>query len=120
LKEKKIDTKKKEKDFLAKRSFFSYSSDFPNGFPLISIRREVKSKTRTNRVCWCVVRSVCKNVLHFVRPFPYFEGNNSTTMVEDDVFINETPENLFFGRDNRGDMCLPQNISGTWERSDIF
>ena len=38
-------------------------------------------------------------------------------MVEDDGFINETPENWFFGQDNTGDMRLPHNISATWERA---
>ncbi len=56
---------------------------------------------------------------------PYFEGNNSVTkggaMVEDDGFMNETPENWFFGicasRTINGDMRLPHNISATWERA---
>jgi cap2 methyltransferase len=52
---------------------------------------------------------------------PYFEGNNSVNnggaMVEDDGFINETPEKWFFGQDNSGDMRLPQNISATWGRT---
>ena len=38
-------------------------------------------------------------------------------MVEDDRFINETPENWVFGEGNSGDMRLPHNISATWERA---
>ena len=48
---------------------------------------------------------------------PYFEGNNADAMVEDDGFINETPEHWFFGSDNSGDMRLPHNIAATWERA---
>ena len=36
--------------------------------------------------------------------------------VEDDAFINETREHWYFGRDNSGDMRLPINIAGTWEK----
>ncbi len=50
---------------------------------------------------------------------PYFEGNNSTAMVEDDAFMNKnSPENWFFGKGNSGDMRLPHNISATWERAE--
>ena len=49
---------------------------------------------------------------------PYFEGNNVDAMVEDDAFINETPQHWFFGRDNSGDMRLPHNIAATWERAE--
>ena len=48
---------------------------------------------------------------------PYFEGNNADAMVEDDGFINETPEHWFWGEDNSGDMRLPHNITATWERA---
>ena len=51
---------------------------------------------------------------------PYFEGSNSSVMVEADGFINETPENWFFGQDNSGDMRLPHNISATWGRADTM
>ena len=58
LKEKRKDIKTKEKETeLSSQILFSYPSALPNGFSLISSRREVKSKTKTNRVHWCVVRS---------------------------------------------------------------
>jgi hypothetical protein len=45
--------KSKRKTKLSSQRFsFSYSSDFPSAFSLPSSRREVKSRTRTNRVCW--------------------------------------------------------------------
>lgn len=49
--------RKKKKTELSSQIPFSYPSALPNGFSLISSRREVKSKTKTNRVHWCVVRS---------------------------------------------------------------
>ena len=49
--------RKKKKTELSRQIPFSYPSALPNGFSLISSRREVKSKTKTNRVHWCVVRS---------------------------------------------------------------
>jgi hypothetical protein len=59
LKEKQKDIKPKEKETeISSQILFSYPSDLPNGFSLISSRREVKSKTKINRVHWCVVRSV--------------------------------------------------------------
>ena len=48
---------------------------------------------------------------------PYFEGNNTDAIVEDDAFINETRKHWFFGDDDSGDMRLPHNISATWERA---
>jgi hypothetical protein len=56
LKEKNMQKSKRKTKLSRKRFFFSYSSDFPNGFSVISSRREVKFKTRTNRVYWCAVR----------------------------------------------------------------
>ena len=43
---------------------------------------------------------------------PYFEGNNTDAMVDDDAFINETPNNWYFGCDDTGDMRLRENIEG--------
>ncbi|KAJ1484270.1 FtsJ-like methyltransferase-domain-containing protein [Baffinella frigidus] len=48
---------------------------------------------------------------------PYFEGGDTDAMVEDDAFINDTRGNWYFGKDNSGDMRLPVNIEGTWERA---
>jgi hypothetical protein len=50
--------RKRKQNSLSQKIPFSYPSGLPNGFSLISSRREVKSKTKTNRVCWCAVRSV--------------------------------------------------------------
>jgi cap2 methyltransferase len=43
---------------------------------------------------------------------PYFEGNNTDAMVDDDKFINETAGNWYFGEDDTGDMRLRENIEG--------
>jgi len=48
---------------------------------------------------------------------PYFEGNNTDAIVDDDAFINETSTHWFFGKDDSGDMRLPENIFATWERA---
>ena len=49
--------RKKKKTELSSQIPLSYPSDLPNGFSLISSRREVKSKTKTNRVHGCVACS---------------------------------------------------------------
>ncbi|KAJ1484266.1 ribosomal RNA methyltransferase FtsJ domain-containing protein, partial [Baffinella frigidus] len=48
---------------------------------------------------------------------PYFEGGDTDAMVQDDVFIDQTRPNWYFGKDNSGDMRLRDNIEGTWERA---
>jgi hypothetical protein len=47
---KNIENERKRKQNSLVKTPFSYPSAFPKGFSLISSRREVKSKTKTNRV----------------------------------------------------------------------
>jgi hypothetical protein len=38
-------------------------------------------------------------------------------MVDDYAFITETRNHWYFGANNSGDMRLPCNIAGAWERA---
>lgn len=41
---------------------------------------------------------------------PYFEGNSSKEMVDDDLFISKTYSNWYFGLDNTGNVMNSDNI----------
>ncbi|XP_063687254.1 uncharacterized protein LOC134820673 isoform X2 [Bolinopsis microptera] len=42
---------------------------------------------------------------------PYFEGNTSKEMVDDDLFISKTYSNWYFGGDNSGNVMNSENIA---------
>ncbi|CAF1244881.1 unnamed protein product [Didymodactylos carnosus] len=45
---------------------------------------------------------------------PYYEGNDTAAMIDDDRFIVETIKNWYFGVDNSGNILKPENIRGLW------
>lgn len=48
---------------------------------------------------------------------PYHRDNLAESMIDDDAFISATKNKWYFGADNTGDMRLPCNIQGTWNRA---
>lgn len=47
---------------------------------------------------------------------PYFEGNDSLRMNDDDALIAHTYRHWYFGEDNTGDIRRPHNIRSLWAR----
>ena len=51
---------------------------------------------------------------------PYYEGNDTGRMINDDRFIRTTFNNWFFGRDNSGDLMSEDNMLALMERAELL